>query len=310
MRGYNFTERVRKVLTIARDEAVRLHHDTVSPGHMLLGLLRDGGGVASTILERCDVKPDDLVRALDEKLQPGTRQNATGPDLGYTSRAKHVLELAMNEARELNHAYVGTEHLLMGLLREEKNQAAEVLTNAGLTLERARAAMLEILGTEVPVAAGTPRDAGNATAGAFVAPMPERLRRVFASAHSIAGTLGSTELAPVHLALALLRHRDGAGNAVLDALHFDRDAAIASLQQLASREKASEIPPEGTLKIGVAVQRVIDRMEDERRALGSSAPGTQHLLLALLSAAEIASVFAERRIEIAKVRDEVKRMSG
>src|SRR5438067_4271073 len=149
MNGYNFTERVRKVLTMAREEAARLHHEYVGTEHILLGLIREGEGVAATVLQNLNVELEEIQQKIEETVKKGKAGQATGPDLPYTSRAKKVLELAMSEARELGHSYVGTEHLLLGLLREEKGIAAQVLTDAGVNLEAARAETLRILGTDV-----------------------------------------------------------------------------------------------------------------------------------------------------------------
>jgi len=150
MNGYNFTERVRKVLAMAREEAARLHHEYVGTEHILLGLIREGEGVAATVLQNLNVELDEIQQKIEETVKKGKAASATGPDLPYTSRAKKVLELAMSEARELAHSYVGTEHLLLGLLREEKGIAAQVLTDAGVNLEAARTETLRILGTEMP----------------------------------------------------------------------------------------------------------------------------------------------------------------
>src|SRR6266550_1828682 len=150
MNGYNFTERVRKVLAMAREEAARLHHEYVGTEHILLGLIREGEGVAAAVLQNLSVDLDEIQQKIEETVKKGKAAQATGPDLPYTSRAKKVLELAMSEARELGHSYVGTEHLLLGLLREEKGIAAQVLTDAGVNLEAARAETLRILGTEMP----------------------------------------------------------------------------------------------------------------------------------------------------------------
>ncbi len=150
MNGYNFTERVRKVLAMAREEAARLHHEYVGTEHILLGLIREGEGVAATVLQNLSVELEDIQQKIEETVKKGKAGQTTGPDLPYTSRAKKVLELAMSEARELNHSYVGTEHLLLGLLREEKGIAAQVLTDAGVNLDAARAETLRILGTESP----------------------------------------------------------------------------------------------------------------------------------------------------------------
>jgi ATP-dependent Clp protease ATP-binding subunit ClpC len=161
MNGYNFTERVRKVLAMAREEAARLHHEYVGTEHILLGLIREGEGVAAAVLQNLNVDLDEIQQKIEETVKKGKASQATGPDLPYTSRAKKVLELAMGEARELNHSYVGTEHLLLGLLREEKGIAAQVLTDAGVNLDAARAETLRLLGTEMPqtgtAAAGGPQ---------------------------------------------------------------------------------------------------------------------------------------------------------
>ena len=155
MNGYNFTERVRKVLAMAREEAARLHHEYVGTEHILLGLIREGEGVAAAVLQNLNVDLDEIQQKIEEMVKKGKAAQATGPDLPYTSRAKKVLELAMGEARELNHSYVGTEHLLLGLLREEKGIAAQVLADAGVNLDTARAETLRLLGTEMPQGGGS-----------------------------------------------------------------------------------------------------------------------------------------------------------
>ena len=164
MNGYNFTERVRKVLAMAREEAARLHHEYVGTEHILLGLIREGEGVAAAVLQHLNVDLDEIQQKIEETVKKGKAAQATGPDLPYTSRAKKVLELAMGEARELGHSYVGTEHLLLGLLREEKGIAAQVLADANVTLEAARADTLRLLGTEAPPGQTPPSEAAPAPA--------------------------------------------------------------------------------------------------------------------------------------------------
>ncbi len=160
MNGYNFTERVRKVLAMAREEAARLHHEYVGTEHILLGLIREGEGVAAAVLQNLSVDLDDIQQKIEDTVKKGKAAQTTGPDLPYTSRAKKVLELAMSEARELSHSYVGTEHLLLGLLREEKGIAAQVLADAGVNLDAARAETLRLLGTEMPQGSASPPQGG------------------------------------------------------------------------------------------------------------------------------------------------------
>ncbi len=150
MRGYNFTERVRKVLAMAREEAFRLKHEYVGTEHILLGLVREGEGVAAAVLQNLRIDPDDVVESLEKHVKKGISAHFTGPDLPYTTRAKKILEFAMAEAHELGHSYVGTEHILLGLIREERGLAAQVLTALGAGLEAVRAETLRLLGTRVP----------------------------------------------------------------------------------------------------------------------------------------------------------------
>ena len=150
MNGYNFTERVRKVLAMAREEAARLHHEWVDTEHILLGLVREGEGVAAVALQNLGVELDAIQQKIEETVKKAKAGQTTGPDLPYTSPAKKVLELAMAEARYLNHRYVGTEHVLLGLIGEGHGAAAQVITSFGITIDAARAGVLEILGTESP----------------------------------------------------------------------------------------------------------------------------------------------------------------
>jgi ATP-dependent Clp protease ATP-binding subunit ClpC len=150
MNGYNFSDRVRRVLQMSREEAARLHHNYVGTEHLLLGLIREGEGVAAAVLANLDVDLEEVQESIEKTVKKGTAEAPAGPDLPYTSRAKKVLEFAMSEAPELKHSYVGTEHLLLGLLREEKGIAAQVLTDVGVNLEKARAETLRLLSTEMP----------------------------------------------------------------------------------------------------------------------------------------------------------------
>ena len=162
MNGYNFTERVRKCLQLARDEAATLRHEYVGTEHILLGMCAEGGGVAEAALTNLGVNLEDVRNAVLQTVKPGQADgvNDTSPgilsaiastlgmdrhDLPYTSRAKKSLELAMMEARHLNHSYVGTEHLLLGLLREEKGIAAQVLASMGLTVPGVREEVVRLL---------------------------------------------------------------------------------------------------------------------------------------------------------------------
>jgi ATP-dependent Clp protease ATP-binding subunit ClpC len=140
-----FTDRARKVMALANQEAQRFNHEYIGTEHILLGLVKEGSGVGANVLKNLDV---DLrkVRLEVEKLVKAGPEMVTMGKLPQTPRAKKVIEYAIEEARNLNHNYVGTEHLLLGLLREHDGVAAQVLRNLGLKLEEVREEVLNLLG--------------------------------------------------------------------------------------------------------------------------------------------------------------------
>ncbi len=143
-----FTDRARKVMALANQEAQRFNHEYIGTEHILLGLVKEGSGVGANVLKNLDV---DLrkVRLEVEKLVKAGPEMVTMGKLPQTPRAKKVIEYAIEEARNLNHNYVGTEHLLLGLLREHDGVAAQVLMNLGLKLEEVREEVLNLLGAGV-----------------------------------------------------------------------------------------------------------------------------------------------------------------
>ena len=140
-----FTDRARKVMNLAKSEAQRLNHEYIGTEHILLGLVQEGSGVAANVLRNMGI---DLkrIRAEIEKLVKGSSTMVPMGNLPFTPRAKKVLELSLEEASQLGHNYIGTEHLLLGLIKESEGIAARVLTNLGVKLEDVREEVLEFLG--------------------------------------------------------------------------------------------------------------------------------------------------------------------
>ena len=137
MEGFGkFTDRARKVLTYAQDEAQRFDHNYIDTEHILLGLVREGDGTAARVLETMGVELAKVRTAIEFLIGRGDRP-VVG-EVGLTPQAKRVIELAIDEARRLDHHYLGTEHLLLGLVREGEGIAAGVLESVGVTLERTR----------------------------------------------------------------------------------------------------------------------------------------------------------------------------
>ena len=140
-----FTDRARKVMQLANQEAQRFNHEYIGTEHILLGLVKEGSGVAANVLKNLDVDLRKIRLEVEKIVQSGPDMVTMGK-LPQTPRAKKVIEYAMEEARNLNHNYVGTEHLLLGLLREQEGVAAQVLMNLGLKLEDVREEVLNLLG--------------------------------------------------------------------------------------------------------------------------------------------------------------------
>ncbi|RMF41166.1 MAG: ATP-dependent Clp protease ATP-binding subunit, partial [Planctomycetota bacterium] len=140
-----FTDRARKVMQLANQEAQRFNHEYIGTEHILLGLVKEGSGVASNVLRNLDVDLRKIRLEVEKLVQSGPEMVTIGK-LPHTPRAKKVIEYSMEEARQLNHNYVGTEHILLGLLREQEGVAAQVLMNLGLKLDEVREEVLNLLG--------------------------------------------------------------------------------------------------------------------------------------------------------------------
>jgi ATP-dependent Clp protease ATP-binding subunit ClpA len=146
-----YTDRARRVVVLAQEEARVVNHNYIGTEHILLGLLREGEGVAATALESLGISLDAVRQQVEEIIGQG--QEAPSGHIPFTPRAKKVLELAQREARALGHAYVGTEHILLGLIREGDGVAAQVLVKLGADLNRVRQQVVQLLhvdqGTDV-----------------------------------------------------------------------------------------------------------------------------------------------------------------
>ncbi|WP_028988504.1 ATP-dependent Clp protease ATP-binding subunit [Thermicanus aegyptius] len=152
-----FTERAQRVLSLAQEEAVRLGHNSIGTEHILLGLIREGDGIAAKALMSLGLSLEKIQDEVEALIGRGHEKPTNTP---YTPRAKKVIELSMDEARKLGHTYVGTEHILLGLIREGEGVAARVLNNLGISLNKARQQVLQLLGNS-EMLAGNPQGSVN-----------------------------------------------------------------------------------------------------------------------------------------------------
>ena len=297
MQGYNFTERVRRVLARAREAAMELHHEYVGTEHLLLAVADEDDGVATAVLNNLGVRSDDIVARVRDAIKPGNELRQFGPDLPYTSRAKKVLELSMAETRLFGHNYVGTEHLLLGIIAEQKGVAAQVLYTLGVSLDNARAETRAILGTKA--GATGPQDtlvAHAATPGyarsrspygvALVEDFTGRARDALRAAYTEAHTRdhGSVELS--HVLLALASRDDGMAAVLLDQVVGSRKRVVEALvERLPDKDERAERKP---LQLSHDTQQALDNALLEASKDGHRRAGTQHVLLAVLDALPLA----------------------
>src|SRR4051794_24769057 len=154
-----FTERAQKVLALAQEEAIRLGHNNIGTEHILLGLTREGEGIAAKALYGLGLGSEKIQKEVENLIGKGQDASQT---IHYTPRAKKVIELSMDEARKLGHSYVGTEHILLGLIREGEGVAARVLNNLGVSLNKARQQVLHLLGSNEAASSNQGANATNA----------------------------------------------------------------------------------------------------------------------------------------------------
>ena len=221
-----FTDRARQTVVLAQEEARRLGHNYIGTEHLLLGLLREGEGVAAQAIGRmgislADVR-SDVVRIIGELSE------APSGHIPFTPRSKKVLELSLREAMQLGHNYIGTEHILLGLVREGEGVAAQVLVARGADLKRVRATVLEELQNITP---------GARTSGPRRTPGGEE---ALSNAQQLAG---SSAVGSHHLLEALARSEDSLASKVLISLGVDADTLAAKIDEL-GLEGTSDVTPE------------------------------------------------------------------
>ena len=248
--------------------------------HLLLGLIREGAGTAAKALQTLGVDLHKVRSEIEQTLGRGT-EPTTGT-IEFTPRGKRVImELAIEQARALSHNYVGTEHILLGLLREGECAAARLLETMGADLERVRDEVTRLLGN--PVARPAPSRAAptpSPAAGTY----SQRAQRLLDAARDEARLRNHHGVGPAHLLLALLGEGSGIAYQALRNVGVDADQVRGEVGRALGR---GEMPPGGEPALTPAGQRVATELAvEEARALGHAHVGSEHLLLGILRASE------------------------
>ncbi|HEX5504982.1 MAG TPA: Clp protease N-terminal domain-containing protein [Thermomicrobiales bacterium] len=310
-----FTGPARHVLTLANEEAQRFNHNYIGTEHILLGLLREGD-VAGRVLTDLGVDLAAARRAVEFKIG-GIAAISMG-EIGLTPRAKKVIEYAVDEARRLNHYYMGTEHLLLGLLREGEGIAAQVLAELGVGLAQVRASVLEAV--ERPAApgyvAGEPVAVALSEAGApAVRDVPhfegftEQARRVLLLAQEEARRFNHHYVGTEHLLLGLVRDGDGVAARVLSGLGVQLREVRSAVEFIIGR---GERQATGEMGLIARSRRALDLAHDEARRLNHHSIGTEHLLLGLIREGSgiAAGVLESLGVSLDRARTQVLRVIG
>jgi ATP-dependent Clp protease ATP-binding subunit ClpC len=203
-----FSDRARRVVVLAQEEARLLNHNYIGTEHILLGLVHEREGVAARALDSLDVKLGRVRQQVEQIIGQG--DSSPSGHIPFTPRAKKVLELSLREALQLGHNYIGTEHILLGLLREGEGVACQVLVKLGANLPKVRARVLELVA-----------DDGGEGAAAPTPTLSAELRAVIEEARGEAAAAGESEVAPIHMFLAAVQHPDGAAGRMLHMVGVD-----------------------------------------------------------------------------------------
>jgi ATP-dependent Clp protease ATP-binding subunit ClpA len=300
-----FTRRSRRVLSLAQEEAERMHSAEIDTGHLLIGLLREGDGIAGRVLTDLDLD----VRRVQDLLENLVQPRADDAQLDLSAGTKKVLEFAVDEVRKLNSQEIDTEHLLLGIVRQTDGTAIEILKQLGVSPDKVRSQVLQVL-SEKPLPAETPSVGGQQilhSAKADMKRFTQRARRVLSLAQEEAERTQSTEIGTEHLLLGLLREEGGVGGRVLRGLglSIERIEMVLSKMNLPARSESS-----GKLDLSSGVKKALELALDETNRMGHHYLGTEHLLLGIVRLTEGRAIEIMRLLDIAPelVRRETRRV--
>ncbi|TMG61941.1 MAG: hypothetical protein E6H87_05080 [Chloroflexi bacterium] len=281
-----FNDRAKRVLALAQDEAIRFNHNYIGVEHLLLGLVREGEGVAARVLDSLGI---DLSRARSSvEVMIGRGKETTSPsEITLSPRTKKVIELAVDESRKLGHSHVGTEHLLLGIVREGQSVGAGVLESMGVNLEQVRHQVIAVMGQHRPemgatASAGIGPSAGAGIGSSHPVPFVDRLetsgRRALARAYWEAGRANDKEVAPHHLLLGLVTSGDVWTHRLLAELGVDLADLVTRIDAAAPR---NEGPRPARLDEQAALTEVFARAASFASERNSALIRSGHLLLAI-----------------------------
>jgi ATP-dependent Clp protease ATP-binding subunit ClpA len=300
-----FNDRAKRVLALSQDEAIRFNHSYIGPEHLLLGLVREGEGVAGRVLDSLHVKLSAVRTKVEEQI--GRGDSTTSPsEIVLSPVVRKIIDDAIEESRNLGHSHVATEHLLLGLIRESDGVAAKILSELGMKLDDIRQRVM--LRLDDP-SLSSPLFSTSAGGGPF-SRFNERAKRVLALAQAEAMGLKHNYIGTEHLLLGLLSEGDNLAAQVLTSLGVDLAKARTAVEFIIGVGAEPTAPSDITLS--PRTKKVIELAIDEARRLGHRGVGPEDILLGLLREGEgIASgVIESMGLSLKKVREQLLAVLG
>ncbi|RZT79593.1 ClpA/ClpB-like protein [Micromonospora violae] len=291
-----FTDRARRVVVLAQEEARGLNHNYIGTEHLLLGLLHDTEGVAGMALARCGVSLESARRWIEEMIGIGVV--SPGGHIPFTPRNRRVLELALREALHLRHSYIGTEHLLLGLIRDGEDVGVQVIARHGVDLRRLRLEVIELLderesGTgeqrstpaqQPPAAERTPgAPPRSVTTGGVFERFTDRARRVIVLAQEEARMRNHDYIGTEHLLLGVIGEREGLGATAIVRQNVALESLRMHIEEIIGRGQSQV---SGHIPFTPRSKKVLELSLRESLELGDTYIGTQHILAGLISEGE------------------------
>jgi len=284
-----FNDRAKRVLALAQDEAIRFNHNYIGVEHLLLGLVREGEGVAARVLDSLGIDLSKMRSSVEVMIGRG-KETTSPSEITLSPRTKKVIELAVDESRKLGHSHVGTEHLLLGIVREGQSVGAGVLESVGVSLEQVRHQVIAVMGQHRPemgatASAGIGLSAGAGIGSSHPVPFVDRLetsgRRALARAYWEAGRANDKEVAPHHLLLGLVTSGDVWTHRLLAELGVDLADLVTRIDAAVPR---NEGPRPARLDEQAALTEVFARAASFASERNSALIRSGHLLLAIAAA--------------------------
>jgi ATP-dependent Clp protease ATP-binding subunit ClpA len=293
-----FTKRAKHVLQLAGEESRAFNHPYIGTEHILLGMIREGEGIAARMLDQLGVKPSQARHAVEFIVGFGQQPPTESRDL--TERAGKLIEYAVEEAQRMNHHYIGTEHLLLGLVKLREGVATGALDVMGVGLDDVRFEVMRILrqgniGSPPQVDASI-RDQIKLVYGNFT----RRARSALNAAAEEASTLGHPHIGPEHLLAGLIREQEGLAGRVLEQL----GVMIIMISQTIEGDSPKQTPTDW-ITLSDATKLVVAHAAEEALLRNHEYLGTEHLLLALCRELSITAIFAQANVTPEQVRNAV-----